>query len=253
MSWEAGYIITGISIVGIFVAVLGILLSWSQMRNSRYLTEIREVELDRTRALLEMQIERMTDQMFQDRGRWAELNHLVVDSIRKDKADEPWTIEKSLAAGSRKFMLDMGVPVDEIEVDHKLVFVLTPFATSHKSVFKIISEVGTSIGLTVRRGDETRIPGPILPHILTEISKAGLIVANINGRNANVFYELGIAQAIGKPVVIVSKKFDDVPFDLRQQRLVLYQTDEELFDGFKDALSRFLISENPNYVDKRLR
>jgi hypothetical protein len=44
----------------------------------------------------------------------------------------------------------------------------------------------------------------------------------INKRNPNVFYELGLAHALKKPVVLVSSNSDDVPFDLQHIRVIYY-------------------------------
>ncbi|EGQ5282741.1 hypothetical protein I4B36_003512, partial [Enterobacter hormaechei] len=57
---------------------------------------------------------------------------------------------------------------------------------------------------------------------------AQLIIANISGRNPNVFYELGIAQALGKPVVIVSKGAKDIPFDLKNRQVIIYDNPADL-------------------------
>ena len=44
------------------------------------------------------------------------------------------------------------------------------------------------------------------------------------GRNPNVLYELGLAHAIGKPTILISQTIDDVPFDLKHVRTLLYDT-----------------------------
>ena len=46
-----------------------------------------------------------------------------------------------------------------------------------------------------------------------------MLVAELTSRNPNVFYELGIAHALKKPVVLVSATEDDVPFDVRHIRV----------------------------------
>lgn len=56
--------------------------------------------------------------------------------------------------------------------------------------------------------------------------KADVLLADLTSRNGNVFYELGLAHAIGKPVVLVSESIDDVPFDLRGLRVLLYERKE---------------------------
>jgi hypothetical protein len=38
----------------------------------------------------------------------------------------------------------------------------------------------------------------------------------------NVFYELGVAHAIGKDVILITQTMDDVPFDLKALRCIVY-------------------------------
>jgi hypothetical protein len=49
-----------------------------------------------------------------------------------------------------------------------------------------------------------------------------VLVAELTGRNPNVFYELGLAHALNKPVVLVSASQADVPFDLHHIRVIYY-------------------------------
>jgi hypothetical protein len=59
-----------------------------------------------------------------------------------------------------------------------------------------------------------------------------VIATELTSKNANVFYELGLAHAYQKPVVLVSSNTDDVPFDLRHIRVILYDN-EDPFWGTK--------------------
>ncbi len=52
------------------------------------------------------------------------------------------------------------------------------------------------------------------------------MLADVTGKNPNVFYELGLAHALGKPVVIVTKSMEDVPFDLRALRVIQYDVQD---------------------------
>ncbi len=54
------------------------------------------------------------------------------------------------------------------------------------------------------------------------IAHAKVLVAELTSRNPNVFYELGLAHALKKPVVLVSSNEADVPFDLQHIRVIYY-------------------------------
>jgi hypothetical protein len=53
-----------------------------------------------------------------------------------------------------------------------------------------------------------------------------LLLADLSGKNPNVFYELGLAQAARKPVVFTAGQVEDVPFDLRHLRVIIYDVRE---------------------------
>ena len=53
-----------------------------------------------------------------------------------------------------------------------------------------------------------------------------MLVAELTSRNPNVFYELGLAHALDKPVVLVSSNEDDVPFDLKHIRVIYYNVSD---------------------------
>jgi hypothetical protein len=52
------------------------------------------------------------------------------------------------------------------------------------------------------------------------------LVAELTSRNANVFYELGLAHALKKPVVLISSNQEDVPFDIRHVRVIYYDVND---------------------------
>ncbi|MES9842784.1 MAG: hypothetical protein ABW134_19735 [Candidatus Thiodiazotropha endolucinida] len=49
-----------------------------------------------------------------------------------------------------------------------------------------------------------------------------VVLCDVTGRNPNVNYELGIAHALQKPAIIITKDINDVPFDYRHLRVVTY-------------------------------
>jgi hypothetical protein len=64
--------------------------------------------------------------------------------------------------------------------------------------------------------------GKIIDQIWDGINAAKVLVAELISRNPNVFYELGLAHALDKPVVLISSNEDDVPFDLKHIRVIYY-------------------------------
>lgn len=70
--------------------------------------------------------------------------------------------------------------------------------------------------------------GKIIDQIWKGINSARVLLAELTNRNANVLYELGLAHALHKPVVLVCSKAseEDVPFDLRHVRVIYYDKDD---------------------------
>jgi hypothetical protein len=64
--------------------------------------------------------------------------------------------------------------------------------------------------------------GKIIDQIWSGINASKVLVAELTTRNPNVFYELGLAHALDKPVVLVSSNEEDVPFDLKHIRVIYY-------------------------------
>lgn len=62
----------------------------------------------------------------------------------------------------------------------------------------------------------------MLDRIFNQISKAGIIVADMTGRNPNVFYEVGYAHALGKITLLLTQNADDIPFDLKHRQHTVY-------------------------------
>ena len=64
---------------------------------------------------------------------------------------------------------------------------------------------------------------PILDKIGRLISQADVVIADCSGRNPNVFYELGMAHALGKPVVLItSDAVEQAPTDIRAFEFISY-------------------------------
>jgi hypothetical protein len=93
-------------------------------------------------------------------------------------------------------------------------------------------------GLTPNRADDLYRPGTIINDIWTLTQAAKLILADLSGRNPNVFYELGLAHALAKPAILVTDSIESVPFDLRALRVIEYDKNEPNWgDVLKDKIT----------------
>ncbi len=62
-----------------------------------------------------------------------------------------------------------------------------------------------------------------MEQIWEQITKARVLLADLTGKNPNVFYELGLAHAKSKPVIFIASNLEDIPFDLRHLRVIIYE------------------------------
>lgn len=129
-------------------------------------------------------------------------------------------------------------------------FVLMPFARSFDAVYQAVSEACTSpdLLLSCNRADDFYNPGHIMEGILMGIAGADFIVADVTGKNPNVFCELGIAHSCKEvsSVVIITQSLDDVPFDLRHMRCIVYRDDPGGLRGLRGDIERALTSASQN-------
>lgn len=162
-------------------------------------------------------------------------------------------------SGDRKKLIDVGredgvasaraVTVPRVHVaEGTTCFVMQPFGGPLGTYYELIFKPAIrQAGLTpVRADDDIFATGKIMDQVWRGIRQATVLVAELTSKNPNVFYELGLAHALEKPVILVSSNQEDVPFDLRHIRVVLYdQTDpfwgqkliDKIADNIKSALT----------------
>jgi hypothetical protein len=58
--------------------------------------------------------------------------------------------------------------------------------------------------------------------VKTEIAEADLVVVDFTDKNPNVYYEAGLADAWNKDWIILAQSTDDLTFDVRHIRCILY-------------------------------
>lgn len=79
------------------------------------------------------------------------------------------------------------------------------------------------------------------------IETSHILIADITTRNPNVFYELGIAHALGQKVILMTQNKDDIPFDLLRFRHIIYEDNSDGYEvlraGLEGALTEALKPE----------
>lgn len=118
------------------------------------------------------------------------------------------------------------------------LFVAMPFSDRFSALYtEVIKEQAEAEGFDVRRIDEVTRPGIIFQDIQHEIADSTAVIAEISEANSNVFYELGYAHALNKPTILLARRDQQLPFDIRSYRVIFY--DDSI--GGKPRLERTLV------------
>jgi nucleoside 2-deoxyribosyltransferase len=102
-------------------------------------------------------------------------------------------------------------------------FVVMPFGQVFDPEYEnVIKPAIKAAGLSPVRADELSSRPQIMADIWKSLRSSRIVIAELTTKNANVFYEVGLAHALGKPVIIITREPEDVPFDLKALRYNYY-------------------------------
>lgn len=112
----------------------------------------------------------------------------------------------------------------------KVCFVIAPIGeeeseTRRRSdqVFNhIITPALDELGYQTLRADKLPKPGMITTHIIDHLLNDDLVVADLTGRNPNVFYELAVRHAVKKPSIHIIDISETPPFDIAGMRYIAF-------------------------------
>jgi hypothetical protein len=135
--------------------------------------------------------------------------------------------------------------------DRPICFVIAPIgkegseirARSDRILKHIISPVADECGYDAIRADKISEAGMITTQVINHILNDAMVVADLTGHNANVFYELAVRHAIRKPYVQMIQKGESIPFDVAGMRTIdVDHTDLDSVAGAKEELKRQMLS-----------
>jgi hypothetical protein len=111
------------------------------------------------------------------------------------------------------------------EIGKPKAFVIMPFGEGFDEIYGLfIAGAISEAGYEVFRADDIRSQQNILKDILAGVTESALVIADLTGANPNVYYELGLAHAFRKRVILLTQRVDELPFDLRSYRVIRYST-----------------------------
>lgn len=170
----------------------------------------------------------------------ANLQFLRSFDVSTETEPRPTVSEVEAGAGQPEGVTRANRPSKEPRVRQFLdtCFVMMPFGQWYDRYYQdIYIPAIRDAGFEPVRADELFSTGSVVEQIWEQIEKSKVLLAELTDKNANVFYELGLAHAARKPVVFTAGRVDDVPFDLRHLRVIVYETREP---QWADKLQRLI-------------
>lgn len=127
------------------------------------------------------------------------------------------------------------------------VFVIMPFSEDFYALFeKIKNDFIDDFDFT-NAGDLDNQQN-IIKDIVEGIYKADVIIADLTGLNPNVFYELGLAHAMNKKVIIITQELGELPFDIKSYRANEYSLQFNKLPNLIEELKKLLFGAIDNSI-----
>ncbi len=123
-------------------------------------------------------------------------------------------------------------------VNPRLVSAMMPFSREYDAVYETIKDAVEEAGGESERADNIWDDSTIIQDVYSLIYKSSVVVCDFSDKNANVFYEAGIAHSLGRSVIPIVQHKDEIPFDLQHHRSITYHNNSEGLDSLKTKLAK---------------
>ena len=116
-------------------------------------------------------------------------------------------------------------------------FVIMPFDPEFTPIYEqLIKPALEEAEYEVLRADSFFDQQNILRDIIRGMFNSDLVVAELTTLNANVLYELGLCHGLRIPTIMLAQSIDEIPFDLRSYRTLIYSTNFNQVGKLKQSL-----------------
>lgn len=126
--------------------------------------------------------------------------------------------------------------------DENKAFIVMRFSSNDENdhAFKYgIRPALEELGLDCTRADSTINSGPLLKKIWQSIERSRFIIAKVDAKNLNVYFELGLAMGLDKSVLLISEEdlVLELPSDLRNWECLTYPKGN--YEVLKSKISQY--------------
>lgn len=124
------------------------------------------------------------------------------------------------------------------------IFFAVPYSSASGELRDAVNIASAQAGLQLMRADQQFAASHSIAHEIREaIKRATLVIGDLTDVNANVMWELGYAQAMERPILLITQDPGKIPFDLASVRAITYQpgsSHKSLVARLTDAISASL-------------
>lgn len=132
----------------------------------------------------------------------------------------------------------------------KSCFIITPIGDENSEIRRkadglieaIVKPVLENLGYVPIIPHTMTKPGSITTQVVEHILSSDMVIANLTGLNPNVMYELAVRHAVRKPIVCVVENGTKLPFDIAQDRVILYSDEFFRVETLKKDLKQMIES-----------
>lgn len=158
------------------------------------------------------------------------LAQLLPDGSRKVQ-DQPFLARRS--KDTERLISDAGINSEK----KSLIFVAMPFDKKMEDVYHYgIQNAVNRAGFLCERADRIAFTGDILDLVKRRIREASLVIADLSSSNPNVYLEVGYAWGLDVPTVLITQDSQELKFDVRGQKCIIYSSIQELEEKLGEEL-----------------
>ena len=149
-----------------------------------------------------------------------------------------------------------GYPLDKTPRhpgERRACFVAMPYGDKSwfEPVKQTIINAGAAMNFDCSVSLDMSTAGQIIEQIWQQLRAAEAVVADLTRSNPNVYYEVGLAHALGKQIIFITQDRDPLPFDVSTSRCVRYDKSDltylktELEKAFAAIPQRYAFDPKP--------
>jgi hypothetical protein len=117
------------------------------------------------------------------------------------------------------------------------VFVAMPFSEEMEDTFHYgIQGAVNAAGYLCERADLSAFTGDVVEWVKKRIASASLVIADLSTANPNVYLEVGYAWGCGRPTVLLVRDTEDLKFNVKGQRCLVYKKIKDLEESLRKEL-----------------